>query len=144
MKKYVLAFIFTKDMENVWLIQKNRPNWQKGKLNGIGGKIEPGETPKEAILREVHEESGVDLSSNESFQFIGDLSNDSFHMDVFACVSDEYLVTMEDETVLLIPVSELSDLLCIDNVPALIELSLLKINGDGFFDKFSIKMNDPQ
>ena len=40
MKKYVLTFLFTSDYKNVWLIEKNRPNWQKGSLNGIGGKIE--------------------------------------------------------------------------------------------------------
>ncbi len=31
----------------------------KGKWNGLGGGIEPGETPEESVLREVREESGL-------------------------------------------------------------------------------------
>ena len=38
--EYVVGFAFDKKRENVALIQKNRPPWQKGKLNGIGGHIE--------------------------------------------------------------------------------------------------------
>jgi 8-oxo-dGTP diphosphatase len=32
-----------------------------GKWNGLGGKFEPGETPEECIIREVREESGLDI-----------------------------------------------------------------------------------
>ena len=31
----------------------------RGKWNGLGGKFEPGETPEECVIREVHEESGL-------------------------------------------------------------------------------------
>ncbi len=44
MKGYVLGFAFDEDYEWVALIKKNRPQWQAGKLNGVGGKIEPNET----------------------------------------------------------------------------------------------------
>jgi 8-oxo-dGTP diphosphatase len=44
------------------LIRKNPPAWQAGKLNAVGGKIEKGETPREAARREFLEETGVDLS----------------------------------------------------------------------------------
>jgi 8-oxo-dGTP pyrophosphatase MutT (NUDIX family) len=43
---------------NVLLVRKNRPEWQKGRLNLVGGKIEPGETPEEAAVRELYEEAG--------------------------------------------------------------------------------------
>lgn len=33
----------------------------KGKWNGLGGKLEPGESPDECVLREVEEESGLRL-----------------------------------------------------------------------------------
>lgn len=59
---YVLGFLFSGgNLEAVSLIRKNKPNWQAGKLNGIGGKIEAGETPRRAMSREFHEEAGVDI-----------------------------------------------------------------------------------
>ena len=45
--------------EDVALIRKNRPAWQKGKLNGIGGHIEQTDkTPYDAMVREFEEETG--------------------------------------------------------------------------------------
>lgn len=55
---YVVGFLFNTDLD-VLLIRKNRPEWQAGKLNGIGGKIEDGEEPLEAMVREFEEEAGV-------------------------------------------------------------------------------------
>lgn len=43
----------------ILLIEKNRPNWQKGKLNLLGGKIEDDESPENAALRELKEEAGL-------------------------------------------------------------------------------------
>lgn len=57
MTHYCLGFAF-KD-EWVYLIEKIKPDWQKGKLNGVGGKVEAGETPIEAMVREFEEETGV-------------------------------------------------------------------------------------
>lgn len=57
--KYVMGFSFNEDMSRVLLMLKNRPDWQEGKYNGIGGKIEDTETPIEAMVREFREETGV-------------------------------------------------------------------------------------
>lgn len=61
-KRYVVGFLFWGGDQmfgdQVALIRKNRPEWQAGKLNGIGGKIEPGEKPLEAMVREFREETG--------------------------------------------------------------------------------------
>ena len=38
--KYVTGFLFSPDKKSVVLINKNRPAFQVGKLNGVGGKIE--------------------------------------------------------------------------------------------------------
>jgi 8-oxo-dGTP diphosphatase len=56
---YVLGFYFSIDCQEVALILKNKPDWQAGKLNGIGGKIELNETPLEAMQREFREETGL-------------------------------------------------------------------------------------
>lgn len=60
-KQYVLGFIFDKDKQNVVLIHKNRPKWQKNKLNGLGGSVEEHlkEDAYDAIRREVYEESNL-------------------------------------------------------------------------------------
>lgn len=58
MTKSVVGFL--KDCDNrVLLIRKTRPSWQVGWLNGIGGKIEAGETAHDAMLREWSEETGI-------------------------------------------------------------------------------------
>lgn len=60
MQRYVVGFLFSPKHDWVVLIEKNRPKWQKGLLNGVGGHIEPGEESNVAIVREFFEEAGVD------------------------------------------------------------------------------------
>lgn len=66
-KAYVCGFLFQHRVEGqapwVALIKKKRPTWQRGKLNGIGGSIEVGETPMEAMVREFQEETGAVVMS---------------------------------------------------------------------------------
>lgn len=69
--RYVCGFAFA-DVDQdryVLLIEKLRPPWQKGYLNGLGGKIEGVETPEEAMAREFHEECGVHTHADEWLQF---------------------------------------------------------------------------
>jgi 8-oxo-dGTP diphosphatase len=56
-KNYVVGFLFSGS--KVLLIRKQRPDWQKGMLNGIGGHIEDGESPLDAMRREFQEEAGI-------------------------------------------------------------------------------------
>lgn len=63
MKRYVVGFLFDDAMEKIIMIRKERPAWQKGKLNGVGGKIEPFESAIEVIQREFKEETGVYISA---------------------------------------------------------------------------------
>ena len=55
-ERAVLCFI-VKD-GSILLIRKKR-GLGAGKINGPGGRIEPGETPREAVVRETREEIGV-------------------------------------------------------------------------------------
>lgn len=57
MNHYVLGFLFNKHNNHVLLVEKTRgPEILHGKWNGIGGKMEPGETHHQAIVREFSEE----------------------------------------------------------------------------------------
>ena len=67
MTEYVAGFLFDRAAQTVTLIRKNRPEWQAGRLNGIGGHIEPGETPATAMRREFREEAGLDLDHWEHY-----------------------------------------------------------------------------
>jgi 8-oxo-dGTP diphosphatase len=64
-QEYVAGFVFSDWDKSVFsgrsvvLIRKNKPEWQKDKLNGVGGKIELDETPPQAMAREFREETGV-------------------------------------------------------------------------------------
>ena len=40
---------------------KKENDIHEGKWNGLGGKMEPGETPEECVTREVREESGLHI-----------------------------------------------------------------------------------
>lgn len=62
MQTYACGLLFSPDRTRVLLIRKRRPAWQAGKLNGLGGKIEPGESPLEAMRREFREEAGLDIA----------------------------------------------------------------------------------
>jgi 8-oxo-dGTP pyrophosphatase MutT (NUDIX family) len=61
MKTYVLGFVFDRRYNNVLLVEKARPEWQAGKLNGLGGKVEVGELPAAAMIRELREETNQAL-----------------------------------------------------------------------------------
>jgi 8-oxo-dGTP diphosphatase len=65
MQHFVVGFAFNADAKQVALIRKKRPSWQAGRLNGIGGKIETGEDPIDAMVREFYEETGVSTESKQ-------------------------------------------------------------------------------
>ena len=41
---------------------KKENDMHEGKWNGLGGKLDPGETPEECVIREVWEESGLRIA----------------------------------------------------------------------------------
>jgi len=67
---YVAGFLIDPGSDQVLLVRKERPAWQAGKLNGIGGHIEPGETPAQAMRREFTEETGLDVDNFEYFAYL--------------------------------------------------------------------------
>lgn len=61
MDRFVVGFAFNKNADSVLLVRKLRPEWQKGFFNGIGGKMENGESPFDAMSRECKEETALSL-----------------------------------------------------------------------------------
>lgn len=58
MKQCVVGFyFFGADRQYVTLIRKRKPESRAGKLNGVGGAIEPGESAPDAMVREFAEET---------------------------------------------------------------------------------------
>jgi len=66
--------LFKKD-NNILLALKKR-GFGEGKYNGVGGKLEKGETPEEAMIRECEEEIGAIPTSYEK---VGYISFDEFY-----------------------------------------------------------------
>ncbi len=85
MKNYTLGFIFTPALDRVLLIHKRNPEWQAGKINGIGGKIEEDEDPLECMVREVREEAGLSTEADK-WVFLGEMGSDVWRMHIFALV----------------------------------------------------------
>lgn len=67
MTEFVVGFLFSED--HVLLIRKRPgPLYVSGKLNGVGGKIEPGEAPAQAMRREALEEANIGLPDGLSWE----------------------------------------------------------------------------
>ena len=61
MKLATLCYI-QKDNKTLMLHRvKKEDDMHQGKWNGLGGKLEPGESPEECVIREVREECGLTL-----------------------------------------------------------------------------------
>lgn len=58
-KTMVVGFLFNPALDVVTLMVKDRPEWQVGRLNGIGGAMHEDEDGIEAMIREFREETGV-------------------------------------------------------------------------------------
>jgi len=124
--RYVLGFLFRDNCTSVALIRKDKPKRQAGLLNGIGGKIEDGETELEAMVREFREETGVDTSESGWRQYC-EMSGDAFTVYCFvARDSDawEKAATETSETVEKHHPDLLSEQDCVSNLRWLVELAL--------------------
>src|SRR5262245_35983684 len=84
-QKYTLGFVFDSPREHILLVHKQRPEWQKGKINGIGGKYEPGESATTCIRRETREETKLDIPEQE-WTYIGEILQDVGNVGVLVAI----------------------------------------------------------
>lgn len=106
-QQYACGFLIGTD-RRVVLVRKNRPDWQAGRLNGVGGHVEPGETSAEAMRREFAEEAGLDLTDWEHLATISWSTGETFFYRLFVDgpVLDATR-TMTDERIEIHPVDEI-------------------------------------
>ena len=104
-RNYVVGFAFSSDKSQVVLIRKNRPAWQAGKLNGVGGKFEDGEDGLACMVREFHEETGVMTTADDWHYFTKIIGRDGDVL-LYRLFDDKVLAarSTSDEPVEIIPV----------------------------------------
>lgn len=120
-KKIVLvaAVAMIDDQQNILMAQRPEGKSMAGLWEFPGGKVEAGETPEAALVRELKEELGVTtkVSDFEALTFASH-SYEDFHllMPVFACKHWQGNVQgMEGQAIQWVPVSKLHEL---DTPPA--------------------------
>lgn len=59
--KYTLGFVYCAETEQVLFLNRQKLPWM-GRWNGVGGKLDPEESPLECIVRETLEETGLQVS----------------------------------------------------------------------------------
>ncbi|HEV8666526.1 MAG TPA: NUDIX domain-containing protein [Candidatus Paceibacterota bacterium] len=130
--KWVAGLLFNTKGE-LALILKTHPVWQAGKLNGIGGKIDEGESALLAMQREFKEESGADVADWKEFALLK-VQDGQVHF--FVAHGDYEIKSMTDERVEWIDISSHRQLPLIQNLAWLIPLALDKNNPYTTIDYF--------
>ena len=121
--KYVCGFLFSPDFKHVVLIRKNRPEFQIGKCNGVGGKIEENETPSQAMKREFFEEAGLMV---DDWKELAIISGNDWEVYFHYAISDKYLSveTKTDEIIEIHYVFNIPNIEVIPNLKWLIPMAL--------------------
>lgn len=109
LKEYVLGFAFSERKKEILLIRKNRPEFQAGRLNGIGGKIENFELPIDAMVREFKEEANLD-TNRETWKLFCKLSGEKeliycyksfIDISQYSTMTDEIIIPKEVDKIVL-------------------------------------------
>lgn len=137
MLRYVCGFYFNEDATKVALIRKNRPDWQAGKLNGIGGKCEEDDlTIWCSMVREFDEEAGVLTDSNRWTWFHSEGEPDEWLCYFFYSTGDlSRLRTMTDEVIEIHNVDDIFSLPVIENLKHMIPTAAGQIDVYGKYSE---------
>ena len=99
MKRTTLCYLRRQD-EWLMLYRNKKPDDpNEGKWIGIGGRIEPGETPDQCVSREVFEETGIRLTSVHFHGIIHFRSDTWEDEDMYLYSSDDFVCGPEGTTV---------------------------------------------
>ena len=128
MQRYTLGFVFHEGLDQILLIHKTHPEWQAGKVNGLGGKIEDGEDSASCITREIKEEAGL-VTEKDRWSLVGCMRGPTWSVDVLAYIypgNPDDATTQESEPVEWFDVDALPNNI-IGNLTWLIPLTLDKL-----------------
>ncbi len=129
-KRMVLGFLFNNEGTEVALIRKSRPAWMARLWNGLGGAIEEGESPIEAMIREFREEGGAATIAQDWSEYCV-FSGPGYVVHVFVAKNSALLgllrrstntIPLDGEPVAVFPRTELSGLWLVSNVAWLIPM----------------------
>lgn len=127
--KMVVGFLFSHSdigyNSHVALIMKQRPQWQRGFLNGPGGHVEDGENSKDAMIREFEEETGIHEEHWKKFATLNCVGGTA-EVDFFKgfILGRPYLTSRTDECVNWYPVHLINELPIIQNLKWMIPLAI--------------------
>lgn len=118
----VVGFLFSEDAKRVVLIKKNRPEWQKGYYNGIGGHVMHGEHFSGAMEREFAEEAGMKVYGWRHFVTLKNKEVEIYFYNAFGDV--DKAISCTDEKIIVFDVLNLPMKEVIYNLNWLIPLAL--------------------
>ena len=126
MINYTLGFLFDYNLTKVALIRKLKPDWQKNKLNGVGGKIEVfDQTYLAGLIREYREETTY--TADVDWVEYATMSGPDFNVHCFAGTGDvDNVKALTKEVIDVINVSDITNRRgeMIDNLPWLIYIAM--------------------
>lgn len=100
-QNFVCGFLYNKNQSQVILVKKNRPKWQLGRLNGVGGKLEEKENSKACMVREFREETGVITNTTDWTHFCSYTWKEGI-VNFYCATNEKYFIkvkTITDEEV---------------------------------------------
>ncbi|MCR5113206.1 MAG: 8-oxo-dGTP diphosphatase [Acholeplasmatales bacterium] len=137
MDKTVLAYI---DNGNEYLMlyrNKKKNDYNHGKWIGVGGHIEDGEAPDQALIREIKEETGLDVLS---YKLVGEIEfiDTDFNELMYLYIVDNYsgnLIECDEGDLKWIPKNEILKLNLYEGDKLFLERLL---NND--YNKFDLRL----
>lgn len=123
-KRYVCGFLFSQDGTKVVLISKTDKHelkWMAGMLNGVGGKVNAGELPHNAMRREFLEEAGVDVWGWTQVCTLSFNTAEIIFYKIFSGSIDD-VKTVTDEKITVIDVADLHQYPIVNNLSWLIPI----------------------
>jgi 8-oxo-dGTP diphosphatase len=134
---YVAGFAFDDVLQRVVLIEKTKPDWQKGKLNGVGGKVEGSDTSLAyAMEREFQEETSVKVDKDR-WKLFSTLNCNTWRVKFFvAKLTPEEMLNLKTTTEETVTVRHFTSIQDIDdrsslmsNIPWLTQMAYNALTG---------------